>query len=456
MTKNINYILKTIHSSIIITPIIFTVTTVFLTLFFYTPNITENNSAIYIIVLFLLLYMSYISIKREKKLIDINDKLQDKFKNMLKDFDKNVITSTLDDKGNIIYASDLFCKLSGYSKNELIGKKHNIIRHKDMSKEFCNEIQAVINSNKVWKGEIKHSTKDGDYYWLEAIISPVFNAEGKIIEYNSICHDITYKKELESLNKSLKEKISLAITQTQEKEKHMLNQSKMAQMGEMLSMIAHQWKQPLAAISSTASALELKMIINDCNHLALTAGIKDIQAYSQHLSLTINDFRNFFKDSKLVTMTTFENIIDDAIQIVKISLQNNDILLSIQNDFKDEFCVYENEFKQVVLNLIKNAEDAIIESGINHGLIEIKTYKHGTNAVFEVLDNARGIDAEIMEKVFDPYFSTKDKKSGTGLGLYMSKTIIENHCLGSLECFNTQEGARFKITLDPNKFYLAD
>jgi signal transduction histidine kinase len=325
-----------------------------------------------------------------------------------------------------------------------------------MSKEFYKEIWDVINSNKVWKGEIKNSTKDGGYYWLEAIISPVFNADGKIIEYNSISHDITNKKELESLNKSLKEKISLAITQTQEKEKHMLNQSKMAQMGEMLSMIAHQWKQPLAAISSTASALELKMIIDDCDQLAFAAGIKDIQAYSQHLSLTINDFRNFFKDSKLVTKTTFENIIDDAIQIVKISLQNDDILLSIQNDFKDEFCVYENEFKQVVLNLIKNAEDAIIESGISHGLIEIKTYKHGTDAVFEVLDNARGIDGEIMEKVFDPYFSTKDKKSGTGLGLYMSKTIIENHCLGSLECFNTQEGARFKITLDPKKFSLAN
>lgn len=407
MTKNINSILKTIHSSIIIIPIIFATIAVFLILFSSIPYITENNLTISIIVLFLLLYIAYISMKREKELIDANNKLQDKFKNMLKDFDKNVIASTLDCEGNIIYASDLFCKLSGYSRDELIGKKHNIIRHKDMSKEFFKEIWDVIDSNKVWKGEIKNSTKNGGYFWLEAVISPVFNTEGKIIEYNSISHDITNKKELESLNKSLKEKISLAITQTQEKEKHMLNQSKMAQMGEMLSMIAHQWKQPLAAISSTASALELKMIIDDCDHLSLTTGIKDIQAYSQHLSLTINDFRNFFKDSKLVTKTTFENIIDDAIQIVKVSLQNDDIILSIQNDFKDEFCVYENEFKQVILNLIKNAEDAIIESG-------------------------------------------------TGLGLYMSKTIIENHCLGSLECFNTQEGARFKITLDPNKFYLAD
>jgi two-component system, NarL family, sensor histidine kinase EvgS len=198
------------------------------------------------------------------------------------------------------------------------------------------------------------------------------------------------------------------------------------------------------------------MIIDDYDQLVFTAGIKDIQAYSQHLSLTINDFRNFFKDSKVVTKTTFENIIDDTVQIVKTSLQNHDTILSIHNDFKDEFCIYENEFKQVILNLIKNAEDAIIENGIRHGLIEIKTYRHGTDAIFEVLDNGRGIDSEIMARIFDPYFSTKDKKSGTGLGLYMSKTIIENHCLGSLECFNTQEGAMFRITIDPLKFSLAD
>ena len=418
----------------------------------------RNNIVIFISIIgiFLVLYISYVLMKREKELLDANDEIQEKLKNILKDFNKNVIASTTDVDGNIIYASDLFCKLSEYSRDELVGVNHNIIRHEDMSKEFYKDMWEIIESGKVWRGEIKNSTKSGGFYWVDAIISPVFNTKGKIIEYNSIRQDITNKKELESLNKSLKEKISAAVILTQEKEQHMLNQSKMAQMGEMLSMIAHQWRQPLAAISSTASALELKMIIDDYDQLVFTAGIKDIQAYSQHLSLTINDFRNFFKDSKVVSKTTFENIIDDTVQIVKTSLQHHDTILSIHNDFTDEFCIYENEFKQVILNLIKNAEDAIIENGISHGLIEIKTYRHGTDAIFEVLDNGRGIDSEIMARIFDPYFSTKDKKSGTGLGLYMSKTIIENHCLGSIECFNTEDGARFKITIDPNKFSLAD
>jgi len=296
-----------------------------------------------------------------------------------------------------------------------------------------------------------------DFLYLLSIILIIYvsytllKREKKLLRENK-----ELQKELETLNKSLEEKISKAIAMTQEKEQQMLSQSKMAQMGEMLSMIAHQWKQPLAAISSTASTLELKMIMQDYDPEFFAPKIKDILAYSQHLSSTINDFRNFFKDSKVVTKTTFESIINDTVQIVKVSLQDNDIVLSIHNDFEDELYIYENEFKQVVLNLIKNAEDAIIENNIHHGFIEIKTYKSGSNAIFEVSDNGGGIKSEIIRKVFDPYFSTKDKKNGTGLGLYMSKTIIENHCLGSLKCFNTLEGVMFKITIDPNKFSLTD
>jgi signal transduction histidine kinase len=223
-------------------------------------------------------------------------------------------------------------------------------------------------------------------------------------------------------------------------------------MGEMLSMIAHQWRQPLAAISSTASSLEVKMILKEIEIDTFKSGIKDIQAYSQHLSSTINDFRNFFIDSKVLTKTSFESIFDKTISIAKSSLDKRDIIIRFQNLFEDEFYIYENEFEQVILNLIQNAEDAIVENGIENGIIEIKTYKLNDKAVFEIYDNARGIDNAIMGKIFEPYFSTKLKKNGTGLGLYMSKTIIENHCLGTIDAFNTFEGAMFRITLNPNEF----
>lgn len=414
----------------------------------------RNNIIIFISIIgfFLVTFLSYILVKREKTLLDANDELEEELKNILKDFDKNVIASTTDKEGNIIYASDMFCKLSKYTKEELVGANHNVINHADMPRELFRDMWKTISSGNIWRGEIKNSTKDGGYYWVDAIISPVFDNAGNIIEYNAIRQDITSKKELENLNKTLEEKISVAITQSQEKELHMLNQSKMAQMGEMLSMIAHQWRQPLGAISSTASALDLKILIEDYEKEFFARSIKDILAYSQHLSLTINDFRNFFKDSKVVSQSNFKTIIDETIQIVKISIQNHNIAISIENNFVDDIYIYENEFKQVILNLIKNAEDAIIENNIKNSFIKIKTYKEEKNAVFEIEDNGGGVDNKIMSKIFDPYFSTKDKQSGTGLGLYMSKTIIENHCCGSLECLNTKDGARFRIILDPNLF----
>lgn len=447
---------KSIRSSIL-TPVSFLFMALFVVLFFYTPYITEKSILDIakegsLIVLALVAYISYTLVQREKKLLNANNELEQKLKNMLLDFDKNVIASTTDLDGNIVYASELFCKLSGYKKEELIGHNHKLIKHHDMPEATYKEMLKSIRAGKTWRGEIKNATKDGGFYWVDAIVSPVFDKNGRVIEYISIRQDITSKKELQNLNKSLKEKISQAILETKEKEHHMLKQSKMAQMGEMLSMIAHQWRQPLAAISSTASSLEVKMILKDIEIEGFRGAIKDIQAYSQHLSSTINDFRNFFIDSKVLTKTTFESILDKTIQIVKTSLENRDIIVTIQNKFEDEFCIYQNEFEQVVLSLIQNAEDAIVEHGIINGIIEIKTYRLDGKAVFEIYDNARGIDNALMDRIFDPYFSTKSKKNGTGLGLYMSKTIIENHCLGTLDAFNTLEGAMFRITLNPDEF----
>ncbi len=458
MKNQISLKLNNIRSSIL-TPIAFLLMAIFAVLFFYTPLITGKSVIDIakegaIMVFALVAYTSYILIKREKKLLNASDKLEQKLNNILQDFDKNVITSTTDIDGNIIYVSELFSQLSGYKKEELIGQNHKLLKCNDMSEQMHNEMLKTLRTGETWRGEIKNSTKDGNFYWVDAIVSPILDEHGIVIGYNSIRQNITSKKELENLNESLKEKIAQAIKETQEKEQHMLKQSKMAQMGEMLSMIAHQWRQPLAAISSTASSLEVKMILKDIDIYTLKSGIKDIQAYSQHLSSTINDFRNFFRNSKVLTKTSFETIFDKTISIVKSSLDKRDIIIRFQNQFEDEFCIYESEFEQVVLNLIQNAEDAIFENGIENGIIEIKTYKLNDKAIFEIYDNANGIDNALMGKIFEPYFSTKNKKNGTGLGLYMSKIIIENHCLGTIDAYNTFDGAMFRITLNPNEFSL--
>ena len=364
--------------------------------------------------------------------------------------DKNVIYSTTDLKGKIIDASEAFCNISGYSKKELIGFSHNKLRHNDMSDLVFKKMWKAILNGEVWVGEVKNKRKDNSFYWVNAIITPVISY-GKTIGFTSTREDITYKKELELVNKNLKAKIYSEVSKNREKDQLLSQQARLIQMGEMISMIAHQWRQPLSAISSLSLSLILKSKLNTLNKEHTLDIANKISANSKHLSETIDDFRDFFKTTKEKKEDSFEFIIEKVLNIIEASLERKDI--KIIKDFSCfiSFLSYPNEIKQVVLNLIKNSEDALIENKIKNAYIKIITYKKDNNIILEVSDNAKGIDKKIISKIFDPYYSTKTKKDGTGLGLYMSKTIIENHCKGKLTVQNLNEGAAFRIIFDINK-----
>ena len=228
-----------------------------------------------------------------------------------------------------------------------------------------------------------------------------------------------------------------------EEERRLLKQSRLAQMGEMMSMIAHQWRQPLSAISATSSALELRAKLNKLDNETVIKLSSKISNYSQHLSTTINDFRDFFKSDKEKKEITYNELILSVLNIVEVSMVNKNI--EIKKELKSEkvFISYPNEIKQVLLNLIKNAEDILLENKVKDPLILIKTDEN----YLTIEDNGGGIESHLIDKIFDPYFSTKLEKNGTGLGLYMSKIIIEEHCLGQLSVKNTEEGAIFTIAL---------
>ncbi len=403
--------------------------------------------AVIFIMILLILYYAFILLKRENELNDKNERLNDDFNDLFKDFDKYVIASKTDLKGNITYVSKRFCDISGYKKEELLGKNHNILRHKDMSKELFKDMWKTISSKQSWVGDIKNKTKDGSDYWVKANISPLYH-DDKHMGYVAIRYDITDKKRIDELNKSLKQRIKEEIAQSRRKDQQMVEQSRLAQMGEMISMIAHQWRQPLAAISGASTAIQLKAKRDKLtNEVALDLS-KKISDYSQHLSSTIDDFRNFFKSNKKKEKTSYKEIIDGVLNIVSESMANKNITITIQLNCKEGFESYSNELKQVVLNLIKNAEDILVEKDIKDKQILLKSYSNEGNCILEVSDNAGGIPDKIIEKVFDPYFSTKTKKDGTGLGLYMSKMIIEDHCGGKLEVSNNADGAVFTITLN--------
>ena len=301
-----------------------------------------------------------------------------------------------------------------------------------------------------------HKRTNGELFWAEVVLTKIYLNGEELI--HGIWRDITDRKNLEEereisnkkieqLNQSLESRVKLEVDKNRKKDQLMLQQSRLAQMGEMLSMIAHQWRQPLAAISATSGTLELKSSTNNLDNEYVEQKAHAISNYSQHLSKTIDDFRGFFKPNKEKTETTYDEIIGSVLGIMETSLKNKNIHLIKNLNYHETFSTYPSEIKQVILNLITNSEEALLETAVEKPYIKIVTYGKDDQYILEVSDNAGGISEKNIKYIFDPYFSTKKSKDGTGLGLYMSKTIIEEHCDGRLSVINTDKGALFTLVL---------
>ncbi|QOP42159.1 CHASE domain-containing protein [Sulfurimonas marina] len=249
-----------------------------------------------------------------------------------------------------------------------------------------------------------------------------------------------------ALFKSLKN-LKTQTQKTKEQTSYMLHQSRMAQMGEMINMIAHQWRQPLSSISTISGTLTIDIELDNYEKKFFLEQLQSIDNLSQHLSSTINDFRDFFKDKKQKQLATAHQIVDETLQIIGSSFESKNIEVITEGDHNISIYTYVNEIKQVLLNILKNAEDALLEKRDGDFKIWILWYQIGENVTISIEDNAGGIPDKIMKKIFEPYFSTKHDNNGTGLGLYMSKTIVEEHCNGTLSVTNTERGANFTIEI---------
>jgi PAS domain S-box-containing protein len=344
--------------------------------------------------------------------------------------DKQVILSRTDSKGKILKVSSAFCKINGYKNSELVGQNLNILKHNDTPNELVDDLWETIKSGKVWVGELKNIKKNGEFYWVETTIYPNFDNMDKIVSFDSISQDITSKKVIESQQNLL------------------IEQSKHAAMGEMISMIAHQWRQPLQTVSILVQKLPLtKMMDGKITDDLLDSVVKDVGLQLQYMSKTIDDFRDFFKPNRTKEIIDISIIIDKSVNFLGYLLKANSIKLNIKNDMKYEIYVYLNEIVQAIINIIKNACDALIENDIQDKILNIETIKDDDYINIIIEDNAGGIPDNVIGKIFEPYFSTKTNKNGTGLGLYMCKTLIEQHSNGLISVENTNIGAKFTIKL---------
>ncbi|MBF0472359.1 MAG: response regulator [Nitrospirae bacterium] len=258
------------------------------------------------------------------------------------------------------------------------------------------------------------------------------------------------------LNDDLAEMIVEEKKLREEKEQLLIQQSKMASMGEMIGAITHQWKQPLNALTILVQDLPDALKYEEINKEYIDELVRDAMKQIRYMSETITDFKNFFMPNQERTLFDVNHAVTVVLNIVFSQLKKLSIDVKVNRNIEDNFNVngFQNEFMQVVLNIVNNAKDAIIEAiengllGKEEGKIKIDIYKINGNIVTEISDNAGGIPLDIIDKIFESYFTTKADHVGTGIGLYMAKVIIEEKMGGHIYANNLENGAIFTIELN--------
>ncbi|MFA5214909.1 CHASE domain-containing protein [Sulfuricurvum sp.] len=241
------------------------------------------------------------------------------------------------------------------------------------------------------------------------------------------------------------------ITQRLQEEKMFRMQIRQAQMGEMISMIAHQWRQPLAIINSIISQLRLKELMKEESDPLVIESLIKVELQNAHLSQTISDYRDFFRPDKPKEHTLASALVNQALDLIDHTLKSHGIKIEKALNIDSELFIYRNEVLQVLIALLKNSLDAFTENGISDGTITITVTQEDEYGVLLIHDNAGGIAPAVISRLFTPYFTTKNKNIGTGLGLYMSKMIIEEHCRGELRVSSTGDETLFTIKLPREK-----
>ena len=285
----------------------------------------------------------------------------------------------------------------------------------------------------------------------------------KFIEYNSkifqeisllnknadVIPAIIKINDLNINNVSYKMVSILDLTEIKKNEKIVLEQSKLAAMGEMVSIIAHQWRQPLSAVGSIITTLKLKYNLKRIDLNTYDEKLTQINNYVQYMSNTIDHFRDFLiKDSKK-DLVKIEEVVNNSYSLIKNSFDILGIKVNINSkESLNKIYLHKNDLTQVILNILNNAKDALVLNNISNPQITINfSQKESSFQIIEIEDNAGGINLNIIDKIFNPYFSTKEKKNGTGLGLYICKMIVEKYLNGEISVKNKKNGTSFIIKL---------
>lgn len=364
------------------------------------------------------------------------DTLTQELHTSIKSFE-TLVESTIE--GIILFDETMHCilvnqpaiELFGYSEVEFRGKHMSELVHPD----YVNLVSQRLTFSTLPPHEIPSLKKDGSQFiaytrGVDALW------RGQKVRISSII-DITAYKELQA---TLEKRVSQQVDEIHQKNQMIGQQHKLVAMGEMIGAIAHQWRQPLNALSINIQNLEDDFHEGLIDEAFIAAFVTYNQNIITFMSSTIDDFRNFFRIDKEKQDFSVKKAIEETLHLQEAQLSNHGISVELVGE---DFSIhtYKSEFKQVLLNLFSNAKDAIVAHKRRDGRIVISL--NASTITFE--DNGGGIESSILERIFEPYFTTKEQGKGIGLGLYISKMIIEQHLQGTLRAYNGDEGALFTI-----------
>jgi PAS domain S-box-containing protein len=343
-------------------------------------------------------------------------------------------------------------ELFGIERARLIGRRFGLLVAEDAREQFS----ACMS--RVFAGQSKVScelTLAGEGRHLRAVqVEAVAFAQGNECRFAVI--DISERRraeellaekrrELEEINRSLQVRIDKAVEDLRQKDQMLILQERQAVMGEMINYIAHQWNQPLNTLGLVVQQFSLLHDSGESTREFVNENTETAMELIEHMSQTVNDFRNLFKVDKEAVTFSVNEVIERTLSLVAKTLQDQGIGIAFHPEGTPTATGFPNEYSQVLLNILVNARDAFVGNHVEDARISIRSFAQGGRSVVTITDNAGGIADEHVDKLFEAYFTTKGPEKGTGIGLYMSKTIIEKSMGGRLTVLNTERGAEFRI-----------
>lgn len=370
------------------------------------------------------------------------------------------------------YMSPSTVEMTGYGVEEFMKDRELIHRviHPDDLENFMRHTHRIDENGRILPIELRIVKKDGEVRWIGHTCRQVHTSDGMPWGWRASNQDITARKqiefelseqaekleqevaereasqdELERLNRFLEERVDKAVNDLRRKDQMLIQQSRLAAMGEMINNIAHQWRQPLNNIGLIIQNLQISFDSGTISREEMESEIGKAMSVIMHMSRTIDDFRNFFREDKEKQSFYVNRAVSRALEFVSAALWNRGIQVEIEAEQEIAVTGYPSEYAQVLLNIINNASEVCAERCVLNPRIVIRIARENERSLVCIRDNCGGIPDDIMPKIFDPYFTTRDPDKGSGIGLYMSKVIVEQNMGGRLTALNVDGGAEFRI-----------